>query len=45
MIVSEVKLSSWIGAVCYFIDLVQPSIECEDYRQAFDHENHTTCYI
>ena len=42
---SEVKLSSWTGAVCYFIDPVQPSIECEDYRQAFYHENHTTRYI
>ena len=45
MIASEVKLSSWTGAVCYFIDLVKPSIECEDYRQAFDYENHTTRYI
>ena len=45
MIASEAKLSSWTVAVCYFINLVQPSIECEDYRQAFDHENHSTLYI
>ena len=44
---SRVKLSTWTGVVCYFIDLVQPCIECEleDDRQAFDHENHTTRYI
>ena len=42
---SRVKLSTWTGVVCYFIDLVQPCVECEDYRQPFDHENHTTWYI
>ena len=42
---SRVKLSTWTGVICYFIDLVQPCIECEGYRQAFDHENHTTRYI
>ena len=41
---SQVKLSSWTGGICCFIDLVENSIECEDYRQAFDHGNHTTHY-
>ena len=32
-----VSMNTWTDAVCYFMDLAQPAIECEDYRQAFDH--------
>ena len=44
---SHVKLSSWTGGIWYFINLVKPSIECEDYRQAFDHKNNIllSCYV